>query len=175
MGYRRLPVNGLLSSAMAQSTCKMFTMFVYGTLQKGQPNHAVMSDTKNGVAKYKGRGLTAKKYPLVIASDFNIPFLLFKEGHGKNIQGEIYEVDEQMLATLDELEGHPIFYERDLTPIDVTQSDNQLSAQTDCWCYFLKKYKPKMLDLPYLDRYDSQGDHGLKYVESEDLSDPECI
>lgn len=91
----------------------------------------------------------------------------------QNIQGEIYEVDEQMLAKLDELEDHPNFYERELTTIDVTQNakGDQLSTQKECWCYFLKKYKPRMLDLPYLESYDSKGDHGLKYVERCDRVD----
>ncbi|XP_046357423.2 gamma-glutamylaminecyclotransferase-like isoform X1 [Haliotis rufescens] len=158
---------------MAQSKCRLMTMFVYGTLQKGQPNHALMMNTNNGEAKFIGRGRTTKKYPLVIASEYNIPFLLYKEGHGKNIQGEIYEVDEQMLAKLDELEDHPNFYERELTTIDVTQNGkgDQLSTEKECWCYFLKKYKPRMLDLPYLESYDSKGDHGLKYVERCDRVD----
>ena len=41
-----------------------------------------MTDSSNGVATYLGRGVTAKAYPLVVASEYGIPFLLLEEGHG---------------------------------------------------------------------------------------------
>ena len=58
-------------------------MFVYGTLKKGQPNHFRLLDPTNGVAKWLGAARLVKKYPLVVATRYNIPFLLDKEGEGK--------------------------------------------------------------------------------------------
>ena len=53
---------------------------------------------------------TVIKYPLVIASKYNIPFLLDHPGFGHLIQGEVYEVDDLLLQILDDFEGHPEFY-----------------------------------------------------------------
>lgn len=58
-------------------------IFVYGTLKKGQPNYFRLQDSKFGVASFLGEAKLAKKYPMVIASKYNIPFLLAKEGDGK--------------------------------------------------------------------------------------------
>lgn len=47
--------------------------------------------------------------------------LLFGTGYGQRIEGEVYDVDNAMMATLDGLEGHPDFYLRRkiaVTPID---------------------------------------------------------
>ena len=65
---------------MAQS---LHRIFVYGTLKRGQPNHHILIDPSNGVAKWLGVARLVKKYPLVVASCYNVPFLLDKEGEGK--------------------------------------------------------------------------------------------
>lgn len=57
-------------------------VFLYGTLKRGEPNHELIRDTANGYAKFLGIGKTKNKYPLVIATRFNIPFLLHKPGVG---------------------------------------------------------------------------------------------
>ena len=57
-------------------------VFVYGTLKRGEPNHYLISNSENGYAKFLGLGKTLKKYPLVIATKYNIPFLLKKVGIG---------------------------------------------------------------------------------------------
>ena len=58
-------------------------IFVYGTLKRGQPNYHLLTDLSKGVAKWLGAAKLEKKYPLVVASQFNVPFLLDKEGEGK--------------------------------------------------------------------------------------------
>lgn len=60
----------------------MEPIFVYGTLKKNQPNHYHFNDTKIGHAVFRSVASTTKKYPLVIATKYNIPFLLLKEGTG---------------------------------------------------------------------------------------------
>ena len=57
-------------------------VFVYGTLKRGEPNHRVIQSNPDGYAKFLGLGKTVKKYPLVIATKYNIPFLLKKPGTG---------------------------------------------------------------------------------------------
>jgi gamma-glutamylaminecyclotransferase len=55
----------------------MERVFVYGTLKKDQPNHHVISAAiKAGDCQFVCLGVTEAKYPLVIASDYNFPFLL---------------------------------------------------------------------------------------------------
>ena len=62
---------------------RLIRVFVYGTLKTGQPNNGVLSSPENGFAQLIGLGSTAEKYPLVVASRYNIPFLLNKQGIGK--------------------------------------------------------------------------------------------
>lgn len=57
-------------------------VFVYGTLKRNEPNHHWLSDLKNGNSKYLGDGTTLQKYPLIIGTKYNIPFLLDKPGVG---------------------------------------------------------------------------------------------
>ncbi|CAG2181391.1 unnamed protein product [Oppiella nova] len=140
-------------------------MFVYGTLKTGQPNHYLMNDSENGVAQFVAKGQTLDKWPLVIASKYNIPFLLHKKDFGKRICGEIYSVDNKMRHFLDEFESHPSYYRRLET--EVTLEDGSVMKP---WVYFLLDFKPQFLDLVTYSCYDSYGDHGLPYVESEQTS-----
>ena len=70
----------------------MHNVFVYGTLKKGEPNHYWLQDKKNGVGKFLKDGVTKTKYPLIIATKYNIPFLLHAPGEGSNVHGEILTV-----------------------------------------------------------------------------------
>lgn len=99
---------------MATSLSKVF---VYGTLKKGQPNHYWLTNTDNGFASYITNGTTKTKYPLVISTQYNIPFLLNKPGIGKNVKGEIYEINPEMLSKLDILEDYPELYDRQIDEI----------------------------------------------------------
>ena len=63
-------------------------VFVYGTLKSGEPNHHVLQDPSNGKKELVGVGETASKYPLVVASRYNIPYLLDAAGTGLNVKGK---------------------------------------------------------------------------------------
>jgi len=60
----------------------MEPVFVYGTLKQNQPNNYHLNDTKNGYAVFRSVAVTVNKYPLVISTKYNIPFLLQNEGTG---------------------------------------------------------------------------------------------
>lgn len=108
-------------TGMAQSLRRVF---VYGTLKKGEPNHHWLTNSEmNGVSRFVARGSTVVKFPLVIGTRYNIPFLLARPGVGHHIQGEIYEVDDQMFGKLDELEDYPRYYDRELQQIKTEENE----------------------------------------------------
>ncbi|XP_042217437.1 putative gamma-glutamylcyclotransferase CG2811 isoform X3 [Homarus americanus] len=135
-------------------------VFVYGTLKRNQPNHNLLMNKENGAAKLINTGTTRQKYPLVIGSRYNIPYLLPAPGNGEHVQGEVYEVDNKMLGVLDILECHPEYYERKIDKIILQDSEEEI----DCWIYLLFRYKPHMMELPFLKAYFSEGDPEKKYV-----------
>lgn len=99
---------------------KLVNVFVYGTLKRGQPNHYWMTDTTAGApAQLVGAGRMLQVFPLVIATRYNVPFLLDKPGTGKIVQGEVYSVDADKLKHLDVLEQYPEFYTRQILDIEI--------------------------------------------------------
>ncbi|KAK7162261.1 hypothetical protein R3I94_004803 [Phoxinus phoxinus] len=97
----------------------MTKIFVYGTLKKGQPNHSRMKDHANGQAEFVAHARTVDRYPLVIATKDNVPFLLNVPGSGQHVTGEIYSVDQQMLDYLDWFEECPLMYQRSRIRLEV--------------------------------------------------------
>jgi len=85
-------------------TMKRTKVFVYGSLMRGLSNNGCLSD-----ARYLKAARTAYGFALHSLGAF--PAAVRREGAGR-VEGELYEVDEQTLARLDRLEGHPTFYRR---------------------------------------------------------------
>jgi len=56
-------------------------IFIYGTLKRGQPNHDILQHF--GICKYYARGCTELKYPLIIDTEANLPFMLDAPGKGQ--------------------------------------------------------------------------------------------
>ena len=69
---------------------KMY-VFVYGTLKKGEPNHYLLENETNGEKIYCGKCKSKIKFPLVISSRYNIPYVLDAPGQGNHIEGELYK------------------------------------------------------------------------------------
>lgn len=153
-----------------------YLVFVYGTLKRHQPNYHYMKSME-----FISEAKSCIKYPLVIASKYNIPFAIDKPGTGfvslswirtqidpvflnilffffKEIKGEIFRVDSSTLVKLDELENHPALYVRQLKPFLLPDG-----KEMEAWVYLLKKFKPEMLELEFYESYDSEGAHGKKY------------
>lgn len=151
----------------------MTHVFVYGTLKKGQPNHNRMLHIANGKSEFLGDACTVEKYPLVIAGEYNVPFLLNVPGTGQHVHGEIYSVDDKMLKFLDWFESCPQMYQRTLVLLKVEQcvEDREgrpkLGNTTEAFVYSTTTYEPDWLEKPAFSSYDSYGDHGLLYVTRE--------
>lgn len=94
-------------------------LFVCGTLKAGEPNHHILKESANGLAKYWAKATTTIKMPLVIGTRYNIPFLINRPGIGGYVTGEIYEVDDQMMDILDNLEDCQRIYKRDVQPMNL--------------------------------------------------------
>ncbi|XP_043266131.1 putative gamma-glutamylcyclotransferase CG2811 isoform X2 [Colletes gigas] len=154
----------------------LYRVFVYGTLKRGEPNNSLIQNTANGYAKFLGLGKTTIPYPLIIATKYNIPFLLKKPGVGHHVLGEIYDVDTKMLNKLDELEEHPAFYQRSEADVlmapeaKIKLNDNfeEVGTLMKVWIYFLPKFKASLLEGPMYSSYSNDGSHGLKYCENEE-------
>ena len=73
-------------SVMSRSnlcSARKMLVFVYGTLKSGQPNHNLIKEETRGTCVSVGTAVTREKYPLVVASRYNVPYLLYKPGTGQ--------------------------------------------------------------------------------------------
>ncbi|XP_029924588.1 gamma-glutamylaminecyclotransferase isoform X2 [Myripristis murdjan] len=153
----------------------MTHVFVYGTLKKGQPNYYRMFDQANGKSEFLASARTTEKFPLVIAGQHNIPFLLNIPGQGQRVRGEIYKVDDQMLKFLDDFETVPTMYQRTEVKLEVEEWVGQTAGEktpspgsiVEAFVYSTTTYKPDWPALPNYESYDSYGSHGLEYVTRE--------
>ncbi|XP_075165105.1 putative gamma-glutamylcyclotransferase CG2811 isoform X2 [Haematobia irritans] len=133
---------------MSKVSDKLFKVFVYGTLKRNEPNHHWLTRQENGYARFVAEGSTNEKFPLVVGTRYNIPFLLDKRGLGNNIQGEIYEVDEKMFGNLDILEDYPNYYDREIQKITTATNES-----VPCWLYLIRNFPAKLLEKPHLSAY----------------------
>lgn len=94
-------------------------VFVYGTLKKGFHNYHYLQDSE-----FVGSGRTTEKYALYVD---HIPFVV-KDEQVSFIYGEIYSVDDSLLAILDQLEGHPSWYCREQIDVILDDDNSVVSA-----------------------------------------------
>lgn len=71
----------LLDERMMSSLLR--TVFVYGTLKRGQPNHPLLCDPTIGNASFLSPAHTRDRHPLVVSSRYSLPFLLPVPGKGE--------------------------------------------------------------------------------------------
>jgi len=88
---------------MAAMNSAVHTVFVYGTLLRGEPNHRFLVS-----ATWLGEACTKAEFELVDLGYFPA---LVASGQAV-VFGEIYSVDQATLHKLDRLEGHPDLYRR---------------------------------------------------------------
>jgi len=103
---------------------------VYGTLRKGMGNY--YRYLKN--AKHLGTGKTKDKYPM---QSKGIPYVYDQKGQGYNVVVDVFKVGDMDLKPIDQLEGHPNWYERKQIPIRL-KNGKVITA----WLYFMRGQMP---------------------------------
>lgn len=97
-------------------------VFVYGTLKTGGTIRGLNQFGDGAVII--GKAVTT--YPDYEMLDLGSFPGVFKGGTYK-IQGEVWEVNDEVMQALDDIEGYPEFYQRELT----------LTTQGKAWMYYL--------------------------------------
>ena len=98
-------------------------IFVYGTLKQGFGNHHYFLN-KDPLTIGILRG-----YQLLGKPKGGFPCIGPGDGY---VEGEVYEVDDQELAAIDRLEGHPTWYLR--TNVQITNKENKTM---NVWTYVM--------------------------------------
>jgi len=133
-------------------------VFVYGTLKRGFPNHHYMAG-----ARFLGEARTVERYPLVVGNQWFTPYLMPEPGVGHRVKGEVWEVPEAMLPSLDELESvHlPTGYRRQRIEVEMASG-----GLHEAWVYLRERRHIAMIHTAPLDDYQDR-----RYVASEDRED----
>lgn len=114
-------------------------LFTYGSLMTGMKNHSKISHLRfieNGITqnKFYMASLTCSSYPIISEEKINFQQQL------SQIKGEIYEIDERTLESLDDFEGHPDYYTRKLITV-VIESNEEFELTVDAYCYIISNHK----------------------------------
>ena len=115
-----------------------YTVFVYGTLKRGYPNAHV--GMLRAAFCYEAR--TVERYPLVVGGKWFIPNLINEPGQGHQVRGEVYQVDDTVLAELDALETvHlPTGYRRVEIQIEPIEAPGTGTAPITAWTYLRERH-----------------------------------
>ncbi len=104
-------------------------LFVYGTLQSG---HGNSQRFRRGQSRLIGKAITVEKFLLMDFGGFPGMYDKPKGVKGAEltqVEGELWECDDNVLAGIDMLEGHPHMYRR--TPIKVELEDKDEPGEPD--------------------------------------------
>lgn len=125
--------------------CNLFA--VYGSLKKNYGNHSILSDSE-----FLGTGETKEEYDMLSFGYY--PGVI--NGDNK-VQVEVYKVtDVKTLLSLDHLEGHPSFYEREKVSIKLDSGEDVVA-----WMYSIRKHK----DYYSKERYQVKDEKGRLFWE----------
>ena len=104
---------------------KTHLVFVYGTLKEGYGNHAFFLKDR---AEFVSYGKTKDK--LVMFSTPGFPVVMNNLAKDAPIEGEIYEINDDILARLDQLESNGSMYVRGYYDIELLDG-----SVIPCWMY----------------------------------------
>jgi len=111
----------------------MQQIFVYGTLKRGFCNESYLKNTT-----FIDRAITVDKYPMILKYQA-FPYLINVKGKGHHIKGEVYDIEDEVLLSLDLLEGYPEHYDRDY--IDVKLANGDIKKVIVYFCNDCKDYQ----------------------------------
>lgn len=103
----------------------MHKVFVYGSLKAGFHNHQRLQ--RPGVRLIGVCETAASDFQMMNLGSY--PGVCRVEHGGIKIKGEVYAVTADVLASLDQLEGHPRYYRRE--PVEI------VGGCGECWMYIL--------------------------------------
>jgi gamma-glutamylcyclotransferase (GGCT)/AIG2-like uncharacterized protein YtfP len=93
-----------------------FPLFVYGSLRTG-----LINNHKLHSATYQGFWCTSNEYYMIGIKSGSYPYVTDENIHNEllptKIYGELYYINEEMLKSIDEMEGHPTQYRRHIVDI----------------------------------------------------------
>ena len=95
-------------------------LFVYGSLKRSEKNHLLLKGSR-----FLGEQSTVSEYKIVQVGEF--PAMVEVEINGESISGEVYQVNDTLLAELDIFEEVPSVYHRKLV---------RLQDGITAWAYF---------------------------------------
>lgn len=111
-------------------THEMESVFVYGTLRRGDGNHWVLNNNGKEPAIFLGEAITAGRMV-----EAGYPIILPPTGDGQIIVGEVWKVTKTTLAALDRMESHPDMYERKATIVHIGGEGTQ--RMENAWAYWI--------------------------------------
>ncbi len=103
---------------------KIHRVYVYGTLKRGQYFHNQYLGGEKSI--FISPAKASLEYSLYVDG---LPHLI-RQATDEHVKGELFLVDEKVLATLDELEGHPVVYRRELIEVF-----DESGARMLAWAY----------------------------------------
>lgn len=146
---KRRPIvqEGALSAdpTMVLTKANKHYVFVYGTLKRGFANSRLLDR-----ATYLGEFRTVQQFPLVVGGQYFSPYLLDIHGKGNQVKGELYAVDDAILADLDHLEQVGINYSRKVTQVS-NCADRSFVA--DAYVYLKTNGLEALSKKPFLEDY----------------------
>jgi gamma-glutamylcyclotransferase (GGCT)/AIG2-like uncharacterized protein YtfP len=99
-------------------------VFVYGTLKRGIQNHHLLRG-----AEYVGNAYTIECFTM-----FNVGFPVIRTSESeeaRSVFGEVYDVDDTILARLDRLENNGVMYDRKTVQIAFPPGQGMASGGQD--------------------------------------------
>jgi len=128
----------------------MNRVFVFGTLKEGFPNFHV-----NRGARVPGDFLTVARLPLYLVGERHSPWMLDAPGEGHQVAGQLFDVNDEVLAQMDVLErvDEPDGYRRVL--IDVVAREAPAGAAQQAFAYLIPRtlFSPQQARLGPLREY----------------------
>lgn len=103
---------------------KIHRLFIYGTLKKNQYFHDKYLSGDKSI--FLGHGTASPDYSLYVGAQ---PHLI-REPTDTPVRGELYEVNFTVLGSIDNLEGHPVVYKREIIEVFT-----ELGEKTLAWAY----------------------------------------